>query len=96
MGPHLGVNCLAFVLLNLVFLCSCGRIDARDNVPDGYVAAPYYPSPHGGWVDEWSESYAKAQSLVEQMTLAEKTNITAGSGYFMGELGRDEGFATVP
>lgn len=58
---------------------------ARDAVPAGFVAAPYYPTPHGGWADDWADSYAKAVELVSQMTLAEKTNITAGSGFFMGE-----------
>jgi len=55
-------------------------------VPEGYHALPYYPAPHGGWLDQWKESYAKAQAMVEKMTLAEKTNITAGSGIFMGKF----------
>ncbi|KAH7176943.1 glycoside hydrolase superfamily [Dactylonectria macrodidyma] len=49
----------------------------------GYYALPYYPAPYGGWVDEWATSYAKAKKLVDSMTLAEKTNITAGTGLFM-------------
>lgn len=59
----------------------------RDAVPAGYEARPYYPTPHGGWVGSWSESYAKAKALVEQMTLAEKTNITGGVGIYMGKDG---------
>ncbi|KAF5027061.1 hypothetical protein F66182_830 [Fusarium sp. NRRL 66182] len=55
---------------------------------DGYNASPYYPAPYGGWVDEWAESYAKAKKLVDSMTLAEKTNITAGTGIFMGSADR--------
>jgi hypothetical protein len=50
-------------------------------VPDGYVAAPWYPAPHGGWTPDWAEAYAKAEELVANMTLAEKTNITTGTGY---------------
>ena len=57
----------------------------RDAVPAGYVAAPAYPAPHGGWVADWKESYDKAFALVSSMTLAEKTNITAGTGIFMGK-----------
>ncbi|KAK4109490.1 glycoside hydrolase family 3 protein [Canariomyces notabilis] len=57
----------------------------RDPVPAGYYAAPYYPAPHGGWLDSWKEAYAKAEALVSQMTLAEKTNITSGTGMFMGK-----------
>ncbi|EFX04545.1 beta-glucosidase [Grosmannia clavigera kw1407] len=58
----------------------------RDAVPAGFVAAPYYPAPHGGWTADadWTASYAKAQALVAQMTLAEKANITSGSGFYMG------------
>jgi beta-glucosidase len=35
-------------------------------------------------VSDWSESYRKASLLVSNMTLAEKTNLTAGSGIYMG------------
>jgi hypothetical protein len=59
-------------------------VGPRDAVPEGYRAAPYYPTPHGGWLDSWKEAYTKAQALVSQMTLAEKTNITSGVGYWMG------------
>jgi beta-glucosidase len=72
---------------------SGAAIDRRDAVPAGYVAAPYYPSPHGGWVSDWSESYQKASQLVSTMTLAEKTNITAGSGIFMGRCVGNTGSA---
>lgn len=51
---------------------------------DGFVAAPYYPAPYGGWVEDWANSYAKAKKLVDSMTLAEKTNVTSGTGIFMG------------
>jgi hypothetical protein len=51
---------------------------------DGFIAAPYYPAPYGGWVADWADSYAKAKELVDSMTLAEKTNITSGTGIFMG------------
>jgi hypothetical protein len=59
-------------------------VGPRDAVPDGYHADPYYPTPHGGWIDSWKEAYDKAYALVSQMTLAEKTNITAGVGIYMG------------
>ncbi|KAL7811752.1 hypothetical protein V8C44DRAFT_94623 [Trichoderma aethiopicum] len=84
------------VLSGLVALWSAGPTAASANaqiaaaaaaqawVPDGYYVPPYYPAPHGGWVDDWRESYAKAKSLVDSMTLAEKTNITAGTGIYMG------------
>lgn len=52
--------------------------------PSNYAALPYYPAPYGGWVSTWEDSYTKAKDLVDQMTLAEKTNITSGTGIFMG------------
>ncbi|KAK4147196.1 glycoside hydrolase [Dichotomopilus funicola] len=59
-------------------------VGPRDPVPDGFHAAPYYPTPYGGWLDSWKDAYTKAEALVSQMTLAEKTNITSGTGIFMG------------
>lgn len=44
-------------------------------------------------MSEWSESYRKASLLVSNMTLAEKTNITAGSGIFMGRCVGNTGSA---
>ncbi|KJZ74992.1 Putative beta-glucosidase F [Hirsutella minnesotensis 3608] len=49
-----------------------------------YHSPGYYPAPYGGWAPEWTESYRKARQLVGSLTLAEKTNITAGTGIFMG------------
>ncbi|KAF1951771.1 beta-glucosidase-like protein [Byssothecium circinans] len=68
-------------------------IDRRTDVPAGYVAAPYYPAPHGGWTSDWSASYQKASLLVQNMTLAEKTNLTAGTGIFMGRCVGNTGSA---
>lgn len=56
----------------------------RDDVPAGYVAAPYYPAPKGGWSADWTAAYAKAQAVVSEMTLAEKVNLTTGTGFLMG------------
>ncbi|KAG5951184.1 hypothetical protein E4U53_003595 [Claviceps sorghi] len=56
----------------------------RSFVPDGYFVPAYYPAPYGGWTKDWQESYRKARAFVDSMTLAEKTNITGGSGIFMG------------
>ncbi|KAJ5093501.1 hypothetical protein N7456_009362 [Penicillium angulare] len=49
-----------------------------------YASPPFYPTPHGGWVSDWSDAYAKAYEVVSNMTLAEKVNLTTGTGYFMG------------
>ncbi|QUC22443.1 uncharacterized protein UV8b_06684 [Ustilaginoidea virens] len=58
----------------------------RASVQGGYYVPAYYPAPYGGWVQDWQESYRKGRELVNSMTLAEKTNITAGSGIFMGQF----------
>jgi hypothetical protein len=76
---------LSLVLSPLASVSDARSVEPRDAVPSGYVAAPYYPAPHGGWLDSWKDAYTKAQALVSQMTLAEKTNITSGVGYFMGK-----------
>ncbi|KAL9088309.1 MAG: hypothetical protein Q9165_006234 [Trypethelium subeluteriae] len=59
-------------------------VNTRDAVPAEYVAKPYYPTPNGGWISDWQTSYAKASAVVRNMTLAEKVNLTSGTGYFMG------------
>ncbi|KAK2865324.1 hypothetical protein FQN49_003683, partial [Arthroderma sp. PD_2] len=56
----------------------------RADVPPGYESPPYYPTPKGGWIPEWGAAYAKAAIVVANMTLAEKVNLTTGTGIFMG------------
>ena len=51
---------------------------------DPFHSPPYYPSPKGGWAPTWAASYKKAHQLVEQMTLAEKVNVTTAVGWMMG------------
>lgn len=75
---------LSLVLSAFPTVSLARSVGPRDSVPAGYYAAPYYPTPYGGWVDSWRDAYTKAQALVSQMTLAEKTNITSGTGFFMG------------
>lgn len=48
-----------------------------------YASPPYYPTPKGGWLPEWSASYDKARALVSRMTLAGKVNITTATGWQM-------------
>ncbi|KGO74764.1 Glycoside hydrolase family 3 [Penicillium italicum] len=56
----------------------------RTRAAEGYESPPYYPTPPGGWIPDWSEAYSKAHHLVSNMTLAEKVNLTTGTGFFMG------------
>lgn len=53
-------------------------------VPDDGESEAWYPSPRGGTVDAWKDSYAKAAEMVGQMTLIEKVNVTTGTGWAMG------------
>ncbi|KAI5867291.1 glycoside hydrolase family 3 protein [Durotheca rogersii] len=80
MGCPSGLRGLSLALLAST---ASAAVIPRDPIPDGFVAPPYYPSPYGGWADDWAESYSKATKLVSQMTVAEKVNITAGTGLFM-------------
>ncbi|KAL2173936.1 glycoside hydrolase family 3 protein [Thermothelomyces heterothallicus CBS 202.75] len=45
---------------------------------------PWYPAPKGGIAKTWAESYEKAARMVSKMTLAEKVNVTTGTGWQMG------------
>ncbi|KAI0851605.1 glycoside hydrolase family 3 protein [Daldinia vernicosa] len=85
MGCPSGLRSLSLCLL--ASTASASVLLPRDPVPEGFVAAPYYPTPYGGWADDWSESYEKAIKLVSQMTLAEKVNLTAGTGRCVGNTG---------
>lgn len=79
-----GIRSVALLsLLLLRSLASAATLDSRDPVPAGYASPPYYPAPYGGWDDEWGDAYEKAVALVSRMTVAEKVNITAGTGMYM-------------
>ncbi|KAE8374723.1 putative beta-glucosidase F [Aspergillus bertholletiae] len=54
---------------------------------------PYYPAPKGGWLPEWASAYEKAHRVVSNMTLAEKVNLTSGTGFFMGPCAGQTGSA---
>ena len=45
---------------------------------------PWYPAPRGGTMSRWESAYEKAWDIVRNMTLAEKVNITTGTGWEMG------------
>ena len=55
---------------------------------------PWYPSPRGGTLRRWEDSYAKAAKMVQEMSLAEKVNITTGTGWMMGMCVGNTGPAT--
>lgn len=84
--------CAIFSLVLLIVLLSVFGGISRSWVPkplrksytvDGQ-SPPWYPSPLGGTMKRWEESYIKAANLVEKMSLVEKVNITTGTGWEMG------------
>ncbi|KAI9925170.1 hypothetical protein ASPWEDRAFT_120280 [Aspergillus wentii DTO 134E9] len=60
------------------------HLNSRDSNADEYSSPPYYPTPKGGWISNWTQAYEKAHRVVSNMTLAEKVNLTTGTGMFMG------------
>ncbi|KAI0015325.1 glycoside hydrolase family 3 protein [Xylariomycetidae sp. FL0641] len=78
-----GLRTLSLLVLG-ASASAAATIQARDPVPEPYVAAPFYPAPFGGWSSDWSESYERAVALVSNMTVAEKVNLTTGTGLYMG------------
>ncbi|PGH07436.1 beta-glucosidase [Blastomyces parvus] len=65
------------------------RVETRDG-----LSRPWYPSPRGGTVQNWTESYEKAQELVGRMSVVEKVNVTTGVGWQMGLCVGNTGPAT--
>lgn len=74
------VSTACLVLLALL----AGLYKAYTSPPADGQSPPWYPSPKGGTASTWAASYAKASSLVSRMTLAEKVNVTTGTGWQMG------------
>jgi beta-glucosidase len=76
-------KCLIIVLVvGIIFwsiLAGGGYWLYKTAPPDG-LSPPWYPTPAGGTVSSWADSYAKAAKLVEKMTLPEKVNVTTGTG----------------
>jgi beta-glucosidase-like glycosyl hydrolase len=60
-----------------------GGLYVYRNSPYDGLSPPWYPSPQGGTVTAWESSYEKAKLMVEKMTLAEKVNVTTGTGWSM-------------
>lgn len=75
---------LLFVATFVLLLSAGGIWVYREAVPKDGLSEPWYPSPRGGDLKSWEESYKKAADLVGQMTLVEKVNVTTGTGWSMG------------
>ena len=80
-------KCLLITLPVLIILWSIlasGGVLLYKKAPSDGQSPPWYPTPVGGTLEQWKESYEKASKLVNQMTLIEKVNITTGTGWQMG------------
>ncbi|KAL9135722.1 MAG: hypothetical protein Q9175_003078 [Cornicularia normoerica] len=53
----------------------------RKATPLDGQSPPWYPSPKGGTLAPWEESYKKAAAMVSKMSLVEKVNVTTGTGW---------------
>ncbi|KAF1739468.1 putative beta-glucosidase E [Beauveria bassiana] len=73
----------AILIILVVFGALFGWGKYTQTPPEGQ-SPPWYPSPRGGTVSQWTESYDKAAKMVKNMTLAERVNITTGTGWAMG------------
>jgi hypothetical protein len=76
-------RCLIIIPLVIIsawaMLRAGGYLMHAIEAPDSQ-SPPWYPTPPGGSLSTWAESYTKAAKLVEKMTLAEKVNVTTGTG----------------
>lgn len=77
---------LTILVILIVFwsILAAGGFWLYKKKPADGQSPPWYPTPQGGTLSQWSESYKKAEALVKQMTLPEKVNITTGTGWEMG------------
>lgn len=81
-GRILGFIAISFATLVLLVIAS-GAFVYKKGTLNGQ-SPPWYPTPLGGTVKSWEASYEKAAGMVKRMTLAEKVNVTSGTGWMMG------------
>lgn len=48
---------------------------------DYQISPPKYPSPWTEGLGDWAQAYEEAKAFVSQLTLAEKVNLTTGTGW---------------
>lgn len=74
--------CAATVITVVLVLTSGGYFAYKSGLIDGQ-SPPWYPSPRGGTISTWADSYSKAQRMIAKLSLVEKVNITTGTGWAM-------------
>ena len=84
--PRLSKVCIAIsasVVAVLAILIALIGVSFFQTVPPYGQSPPWYPTPLGGTLASWSESYDKAKTMVDKMSLVEKVNVTTGTGWSM-------------
>lgn len=72
---------MAILLGGFVCLLAFMVFVYKKAAPVDGLSPPWYPSPKGGTLTSWEESYTKAAAMVSKMSLPEKVNITTGTGW---------------
>ncbi|KAI9697375.1 MAG: hypothetical protein M1836_004653 [Candelina mexicana] len=84
---HPSRTCLmvaSILFAGLIGLIFGGGAWVYNFTPTDGLSEPWYPTPLGGSLKSWEESYQKAEKMVKNMSLVEKVNITTGIGWSMG------------
>ncbi|THC97001.1 hypothetical protein EYZ11_003505 [Aspergillus tanneri] len=68
-------------------------VSAQDDLA---FSPPYYPSPWANGQGEWADAYERAVDIVSQMTLAEKVNLTTGTGWMLDKCVGQTGSVPSP
>ncbi|KAI9934276.1 hypothetical protein ASPWEDRAFT_108100 [Aspergillus wentii DTO 134E9] len=69
---------MRFGWLEVAALTAASVVSAKDDLA---FSPPFYPSPWANGEGEWADSYKRAVEFVSNLTLAEKVNLTTGSGW---------------
>lgn len=78
-------TCSVVLILWLILGTGGAVVYNKFKQPPQYgMSPPWYPTPQGGSATSWADSYKKAALMVQRMTLAEKVNVTTGTGWMMG------------
>lgn len=78
-------TCTILFIIWLILGAGGAAVYTKFKQPPPYGQSPaWYPTPKGGSAASWADSYRKAAAMVWNMTLAEKVNVTTGTGWMMG------------
>ncbi|MCJ1444341.1 MAG: hypothetical protein MMC23_004843 [Stictis urceolatum] len=78
------LSILGIIAVGIVGVAMSGGYFVYHYAPTDGQSPPWYPSPRGGTLKSWEESYKKAHALVSKMSLVEKVNVTSGVGWMSG------------